>query len=227
MLIFLSILILISSIIYLFLRLKKPSLSALIFKIISTFLIIIYTVIIVYSYPENINFGLIIIVGLIFGLIGDIFLDLKTIYPIESDIYTFLGFYSFLLGHFVYIGYFLSSNTLSIMENSFVFAIAGIVVFLVLATETPMKLNYGRFRIITTIYAFILSFVTVLSLWIGLKTSELSYSIFGVGMILFLISDLILSQIYFGRKDKNWMISANYIFYISAQYLIASSIIFK
>ncbi|MBQ0148198.1 MAG: lysoplasmalogenase, partial [Flavobacteriaceae bacterium] len=183
--------------------------------------------IIVYSYPENINFGLIIIVGLIFGLIGDIFLDLKTIYPIESDIYTFLGFYSFLLGHFVYIGYFLSSNTLSIMENSFVFAIAGIVVFLVLATETPMKLNYGRFRIITTIYAFILSFVTVLSLWIGLKTSELSYSIFGVGMILFLISDLILSQIYFGRKDKNWMISANYIFYISAQYLIASSIIFK
>ncbi|MBF0597190.1 lysoplasmalogenase [Faecalibacter rhinopitheci] len=227
MLIFLSILILISSIIYLFLRLKKPSLSALIFKIISTFLIIIYTVIIVYSYPENINFGLIIIVGLIFGLIGDIFLDLKTIYPIESDIYTFLGFYSFLIGHFVYIGYFLPSNTLSIMENSLVFAIAGIVVFLVLATETPMKLNYGRFRIITTIYAFILSFVTVLSLWIGLKTSELSYSIFGVGMILFLISDLILSQIYFGRKDKNWMISANYIFYISAQYLIASSIIFK
>ena len=41
--------------------------------------------------------------GLLFGLLGDIWLDLKFCYREDSDFYTRMGFLSFAIGHFFYI----------------------------------------------------------------------------------------------------------------------------
>ena len=183
----------------------------------------------VYIHSVGINFpgfGYVVIVGLILGLLGDVFLDLKLIFPKENDLFTYAGFYSFLLGHILYIFYFISNFELSMFDVSIIFGFAGLVVFLVLMTEKPMQLNYGKFRIISAIYAFVLSLITILSLWVGFREEIIGFIIFGIGMISFLISDLILSQSYFGRKEKQWMIYTNYIFYYLAQFLIVISLLY-
>lgn len=226
MLIFFTIVFIISWMIYVFLKLKKPSVIALLFKSITTITLIGMTV---YIHSTGINFpgfGYVVIIGLILGLLGDVFLDLKLIFPKENDLFTYFGFYSFLLGHIVYIFYFVSNFDFSMFEVSILFGLAGLIVFLVLMTEKPMQLNYGKFRVISSIYAFALSLITFLSLWVGIKERISGFLIFGIGMISFLISDLILSQSYFGRKEKQWMIYTNYIFYYLAQFLIVISLLY-
>ena len=172
------------------------------------------------------EFGLLVVTGLILGLIGDIVLDLKLIYPKDGTFYTFFGFGSFMLGHLIYILYFLCQFPLSMIAYSIIFSLAGVTVFIVLVTEFPLKLNYGRFRTTVAVYAFILSLIMFLSLWIGFEKDIKGIIVFGVGMISFLLSDLILSQSYFGKEEKTWMIISNYVFYYGAQILIASSLLY-
>ena len=225
MLIFLSILILISWVIYVRLKLKQPSLKALIFKMSTTLLIIFFALFTILQEGVQLNISVLVIAGLVFGLIGDIVLDLKLIYPKDDKFYTFFGFTSFILGHLLYIGYFLLNYHLQVLDYSFIFGLAGMTVFIVLITEVPMKLNFGKFRLISAVYAFILSFITFLMLWTSFRYENVGILIFGIGLISFLLSDLILSHSYFGKEEKPWMIVSNYLFYYGAQYLIALSIL--
>lgn len=225
MLIFVSILILISWTIYVRMKLIQPSLKALIFKISTTFLIIVFALFCILQSANQLSVGVLIVIGLILGLIGDIVLDLKLIYPKDNDFYTYFGFGSFIVGHLFYIGYFLLNYHLQVLDYSFIFGLVGMMVFLVLVTESPLKLNFGKFRLISSIYAFVLSFVTLLLLWTSFRFENYGMLIFGIGLISFLISDLILSHSYFGKEEKPWMIVGNYLFYYVAQYIIALSIL--
>ena len=54
------------------------------------------------SGSQNI-FGAFIVLGLICGLLGDIWLDLKYVYPQHDDPYTYAGFASFAIGHVLFI----------------------------------------------------------------------------------------------------------------------------
>ena len=47
--------------------------------------------------------GMFILLGLIFGLMGDIWLDLKYVFPQEDDALTYAGFAAFGAGHVLYI----------------------------------------------------------------------------------------------------------------------------
>lgn len=226
MLIFFILSILVVWVIYVREKLKGPSLKALFYKTTTTVFILFYAIWITLNYPEQNTFGFLVITALIVCLIGDIVLDLKLIYPKDDTFFTYFGFGSFMLGHLFYIGYFLYQFPLSIIAYSFIFGLAGISVFLVLVTEFPMQLNYGKFRTIVSVYAFVLSLIMFLSLWVGLELSNTGLIIFGIGMVSFLISDLILSQSYFGKEEKSWMIIGNYIFYYGAQLILASSILY-
>ncbi|HEY4538765.1 MAG TPA: lysoplasmalogenase [Faecalibacter sp.] len=225
MLIFFFIAIITAWICYVRLKLKGPSLRALVLKMLTTLFIIFFASTIVIQHPTLLEVGFVVIIALIFGLIGDIVLDLKLIYPQHNDFYTYFGFTAFILGHLVYIGYFLLNYPLNTISYSFIFGFAGMSVFMVLMTEIPMKLNFGKFRIISSIYAFILTFIMCLAFWIGGMYSNLGLWMFGGGMALFLISDLILSHSYFGEQEKPWMIIGNYLFYYSAQLTIAASML--
>jgi len=225
MLIFFFITIIIAWILYVRLKLKGPSLYALVFKILTTVLIILFALTIILQNPHKIPIGSVVLIALIFGLIGDIVLDLKLIYPQDDKFYTYFGFTSFILGHLVYIGFFLFNYPLSTIAYSFIFGFAGMSVFIVLMTETPLKLNFGPFRLISAVYAFILTFIMVLAFWSGGSFDQIGMYIFGIGMVFFLISDLILSHSYFGEKEKPWMIIGNYIFYYGAQLTLAYSIL--
>lgn len=180
---------------------------------------------------DNLVFALFVIVGLVFGLLGDIWLDLKWIYSKDNDVFTFSGFACFLIGHLVYISGMFStyvdySKPLYIIVPV---ALAVIIAMGMVLLEKPMKLNYGKFRVIVGVYSFILVLMAFLSgslaLMYGFECKTLVMLF--IGGVFFLISDFILSGTYFGEgKRRPFDIVTNHATYYIAQFLIAGSLLF-
>ena len=180
---------------------------------------------------EKFNFALFVIMGLVMGLMGDIWLDLKWVYPEANDTYTFAGFGSFMIGHFFYLaGLFINyadfTKPLYIAIPALLALGLGVGVVLL---EKPMKMVYGKFKAITGVYGFVLSFMTFLSgsLAIMNNFSEMTLNLMFAGGVLFLLSDLILSGTYFGEgKRRPVDIVTNHVAYYAAQFVIASAVLF-
>lgn len=180
---------------------------------------------------DNLIFALFVIVGLVFGLLGDIWLDLKWIYSKDNDVFTFSGFACFLIGHLVYItGLFTTYVDYSKPMYIIVpIAVAAVLALGMILLEKPMKLNYGKFRVIVGVYSFILVFMAFLSgslsLMYGFECKTLVMMC--IGGVFFLISDFILSGTYFGTgKRRPLDVVTNHATYYIAQFLIAGSLLF-
>ncbi|MBR3004236.1 MAG: hypothetical protein IKH67_04115 [Lachnospiraceae bacterium] len=198
----------------------------LILKVISSFLFIL-TGCAAFNANHRPEHALLIIIGLVFGLSGDAFLDMKYVYPKDEIANTFAGFASFIIGHvfytlFLFFKY--PAHTAHLITAVIVGVVAGAVIYL---TPKLMKLDYGRFRVISSCYAAFLVFITVYSVLMAISFGLTSQWLMGIGLVLFLLSDLVLSQIYFG-KDKNTKFNAgiNHALYYAGQILIAFSIFF-
>jgi uncharacterized membrane protein YhhN len=187
--------------------------------------------------------------GLLSGLLGDIWLDLKDTHPDHRQFYMFAGFSCFLLGHLFYcvglVAAFAGGN-LQVLIWPLVFGVALGAGLLLL--EKPMRLHYGSYRTIVTVYTVVLAATTLLPLllafgiggapvpgsagsysliWLLGTTSALAVPLlFGIGMVAFLLSDFVLSQTYFAQKavpDAVFM-PLNYLLYYGGQFCIASSL---
>lgn len=180
---------------------------------------------------ENFSFALLVIVGLVLGLMGDIWLDLKWIYPKDNDIFTFAGFGAFMSGHFLFIaGLFINYVDFSKPLYIIVPAILALVLAIgTLVIEKPMKMVYGKFKAITAVYGFVLAFMTFLSASLAIMTNfaNMTLNFMFAGGVFFLISDLILSGTYFGEEKRRPVdIITNHATYYTAQFLIAASLMF-
>ncbi len=180
---------------------------------------------------DNIGFALFVIMGLTLGLMGDIWLDLKWVYKADNDTYTFAGFGAFAIGHISFLAglftYYVDfSKSLYIVVPAI---IALLIAVGVIILEKPMKMVYGKFKLITGVYGFILAFMTFLSgslaLMNGFKVMTLNFMF--AGGVFFLVSDLILSGTYFGQgKDRPIDVVTNHVSYYAAQFVIASALLF-
>lgn len=189
-----------------------------------------------YSSKENINiFGIFIIMGLLFGLLGDILLDYKYVFREEDVIFTKLGFLVFGIGHIIYItGIFLCFThfkNLEFIPWYYILIALGIGIVSVVAVillEKPMKNNYGKFKPICLAYSFILFSMFGVSLcfaWYH-EFTNWTLNFMTIGGILFVISDLILSGTYFGvGKERPIDIVTNTVTYYLAQFFIAFSLL--
>ncbi len=164
-----------SVITFIIVRLKGVGIKALVFKVLSALIYLMISVMATMLTGHS-TLASAIIIGQVFGLLGDVFLDQKYIHREYDQAYTHLGFIAFGIGHI----------------------------------------------------CFVIGFTTFVPIiWLlkgNLVSSQLI--VFSVAMIAFLLSDLVLSQIYFGGKKGKRYIIANYVFYFGAQYLIALSILF-
>lgn len=167
--------------------------------------------------------------GLILGLLGDIWLDLKYIYPQDGDFWTFSGFFCFMAGHFFYMAAVIFRFGFSLPAAGIALIFVAVTVAFLLLTEKPMKMHYGKFKPITLVYGCILVFMFgfCLNTAIAADHGNVGLILMAAGGLFFLISDLILSGTYFSTgKDRPVDIISNHVTYYIAQYCIASSALF-
>jgi hypothetical protein len=213
---------------YLTVRVKKAGVYAVFLKSGASLCFLSLTMLSMYLMKAPV-YGYCILLGQIFGLLGDIFLDLKFVHAGQSEPYTHMGFAAFGFGHLLFFAGL--AATFSFAWPHIAVAALAALVFTVLIyfSKVPMKLNYERFSIDTIVYAYISAFILVITALQLILNHGYSTTLacFVTGMSLFLLSDLILSQIYFcAGKNKPRYIITNAVLYYAAQFMISASILF-
>ena len=170
------------------------------------------------------DFGRLILIGLILGMVGDVFLNLRNLYTGGKSNKIFaVGILAFLSGHFLYIAALIGRN------SSIVFpALILTVVISVLAIPPLMKrINApsAGLKIFGYVYLVIViaMFSAAASLIIRGGFTALNV-VFTVGAFLFMISDFIMIYYSFGKKIKP-LRAINLLSYYVGQLLIACAML--
>ena len=213
-----------------FLIQRKPlvSLRVLFFKTVASSFVFFTALT---AYYENriscdLELALLFFAGCVSGLLGDIWLDAKYIFPSEKNGLLKAGFISFLIGHIFYS--FAMFITYGVSKLTIICGIIG-VLFGPLScwvTEKTMKVNFGKSKLISMVYTSVLTFTTGVAVAIAIENSFQLFSVLRVvGMILFVASDGVLAQIYFSdNKNTRANVVINHALYYVAQILMASSL---
>ena len=172
-----------------------------------------------------------VVLGLVFGLMGDIWLDLKYVFPEKDEPFTYAGFCVFGVGHIFYITGMLLSYypTGKPMTVSVPILLAAVMSVGNAVLEKPMKLQYGKLKPVVIAYGVLLFGMVLISGSLALAHGwkETPLNLLFIGGVFFAISDLILSGTYFGvGKERPIDLALNYITYYTAQFLIASALVF-
>jgi len=173
-----------------------------------------------------------IVIGLLLGMIGDILLDLKVVYEGKDKYYLNAGMLSFFLGHVCYIVAFSLwadpiqryTSAMSIVDLLMISAgIATILTVGITLSSKKMGLKFGSYLFQTIGYTFILTFSTAYALLLSLFGCGLWLAF--VGLLLFFLSDIVLSFQYFGGKLNNKsLIIVNHALYYAAQIILVALI---
>ena len=217
-------------IIYIIEKIKSYSVKEVLIKFIVSLLFVIVASLSSYHKSNHI-LSPFIIIGLLLGLSGDIWLDLKYVYPKDDKLYTYAGFIVFGIGHILYVTglyleFFNNSHFLYVLIPIFASIVLGIAnLFL----SKLLKLDFKGYKWIVFTYSILLfsTPLSALSLLIIHSFNNITLMMMFIGGILFALSDLVLSNTYFGNNhEKPIDFILNYLFYYSAQYLIAFSLFF-
>ena len=210
---------------YIYSKNKKYDLKELFIKTGISLLFVTLSLVATFCSGKMTLFNVFVIIGLTLGLIGDILLDLKYIDVNRTKGYTYSGFIAFGLGHIMFISALLMNYyNKSILYVLLALALDIVISIITILMEKPLKLEYGKMKLIVFLYALCLfgTFSTCLFLAIQNGFSILPLNMFLIGAGLFAISDLILSGTYFGKgKERLIDFILNYSTYYSAQFVIA------
>ncbi len=174
--------------------------------------------------PETIKYGIMIIIGGVFGLLGDVYLDQKWIHKESNDDYLRMGFSVFALGHLFYVYAIQSVVEISLKDMIIPAALAVGFPLLNECLKKPLKQDFGKFRGFVFFYGMVLSFMVALSGVAYYRTGSKAFLIYLIAGLFFFVSDIILSAIYFTKDGKKVTVTRfilNIIAYYVAQYLIA------
>lgn len=205
---------------------KQRSVGGVFIKNAVSAFFIITAGIALWQHPWNYKYGLPILVGLVFGMLGDIYLDQKWVYPDDMKKYLYAGFASFGIGHLFYIPAIYAAADIPLKYCWIPLLFGAVVCVFNLATEKATKQNFGEFRPTVSVYGVIVAGMAGTSMLAAVITKKPAFICCAVGGVMFLISDLILSPMYFGPKEKNNSANffINHLTYYIAQYLLAISI---
>ncbi len=219
-------------VVFIYYRIKECSVESMFIKAVASFFFLASAASSVVKYNDGTNrlvFGMFVLCGLFFGLLGDIWLELKYVHRNSDVAYTYAGFTVFAIGHIFYIGalimkyYTAGSQAYIVVPLLAAFAFTMIAVF----GEDMLRVKYGRFKPVVAVYSFILiSFCLIsLSFAVKYKLKSPTLNLINIGSVFFLISDIVLNGIYFGT-DKNTPVrlAVNYSTYYLAQFIIAFSL---
>ncbi len=225
---------------FLVVRVKQGGVKALFLKTISAVLFILSSFTALSIKPENYYYGVFIVIGLIFGMLGDIWLDLKFVHRDFDETYTFAGMISFLIGHIFYVvGILAAYPEYVAWQISFAIFNAIIISLVVHFSSRKMGFDYGKFGSITLVYSIVtmmtvtfslnaMNMFGVLPMLNGVDTSSVlpRFVIMFIGTLMFALSDLVLSFVFFkkgGNTSRNVVL--NHSVYFTSQFVLALSIL--
>ncbi|MEG1731877.1 MAG: lysoplasmalogenase [Longicatena sp.] len=166
----------------------------------------------------------IMMIGLILGALGDFFLALPDCYPKKKDIFFLLGLISFLVGHLCYaIALFEADVKMTIVLGVGCTIIGvGFILFL-----KRVGVDFEKMSLPSTLYAIVILFMESLAL-LYFKTGFTSFTILlNIGTFAFLLSDIVLVFILFGKKETRNMIVLNWTLYYFAQMSLLSTFLVR
>lgn len=162
-------------------------------------------------------FSLLIIIALIFSFFGDLFLALK-----HKTLYFILGLISFSIAHIIFSLAFISISGFRpiLLILSAIIGLIGVYLL-----NSIKDFSFKGLLFPSSIYAILLIFMTLNSIMLLETISVFSLLTF-IGAVLFLISDIILSFIYFYKTPPKALSFFNMISYYIGQGLIALGVFY-
>lgn len=193
----------------------------------------------IYAYLQGVKgaYAVSIVIALIFGFWGDLFLALNPFYKNKknekklSTFFVLLGGVFFLLEHVTYIVTFAKELKKEAAFNAFVFVGVLLSVLIIgVVLTVVLKLKLGNFTVPIIIYALAISSMLAISVCLALKASgniKLQIILF-LAPILFVISDSTLVLKIFDKKrfDNMLVRSINLSTYFIAQMLFGLSMLY-
>ena len=214
-----AVLSLVTCVLFCVFRAKKASNFSLALKSLASIFFVLSGLCVQIRYGYS-TLATLVLIGLIFGLVGDVVLDLKVMYPKQSNTYFLLGTAAFAIGHMFYFVTTMLFNMMTTPNTLIVSLVVSLLVSIALTTgimisSKKMNLNFGSNKIAVIAYSVVLTFMLCYSVAVAIFNPI--YWIFAGGMLLFLLSDLVLSMQYFGGRDQKSLIFVNHITYYLAQ----------
>ena len=210
------------------------SLKTIIFKTIaSLFFLALAIVCVCLTSNEHLFFKIFAVLGLFFGLLGDVFLGYKYVTKGKTQkIFIMLGMYAFAFGHIFYVigllvGFYVPGNVLFIILP-FVLPIAIISIYMVVAKRVGINFGKGMLPFgLFYLYCLTCMVSSALSMVILHQFAVTTLVMFFAGALCFMTSDFMLTGSYFkaGERPK-WYRATYSVFYYLAQFIIAFSIFF-
>ena len=183
-----------------------------------------------FFYKEQPNVGIFIVLGLVFGLLGDVALAFKRIAKSKDKFFTLLGMVMFIIGHIFYttglfINYYIPGNVLYIILP---IVIAILIAISIVLIELKLQFKLGGFKYFGVLYFTALFTVSMsclsLNILNGFNSTFLILML--VGALIFASSDVLLTRTYFKENcPKGFLISTSITYYV-AQFLIAFTLFF-
>lgn len=207
---------------FLAVRVTKGGVIAMLIKTLASVCFMVTAFVGVYLYGMSLE-NVFILIGLLFGLIGDVVLDLKYCHREYEYLYTNSGMLSFGFGHVMYfVTTMLVLGTFTNIAWAYV-AIAAIVAVILTIVITfiskKLKFDFGKLFYQTIAYTFILTFMVAITIITTIHSG--AFWKLMLGIILIFLSDLVLSSIYFGGQENNkLMIIVNHVIYYAGQLMI-------
>lgn len=226
---FLLTLLAVSVAMFLVLRVSKPGATSLACKLFASFCFVVLGVLSM-CVPGYGTVKAMFLLGLMSGLIGDVVLELK-VYSGESvGTYLNLGTMFFAFGHaayffgiIIYVSSMIVTGWWWMVLAAFLLSL--LVAALIVTNGKALKLDFTGFKWQSYIYSAELIFVMIISVCLAFAVPYAA--LLGVGFVLFLTSDLVLSKQYFGGKPVSKPLTiVNHVLYYLAQVLIVSFIFF-
>ena len=225
---------------FLVVRVKQGGVKALFLKTISAVLFILSSFVALSMKPENYYYGVFIVIGLVFGMLGDIWLDLKFVHKDFDEQYTFAGIFSFMIGHIFYVVGILAAYPEFIgWQIALAIFSAVAVTAIVRFASVKMGFEYGKFNLLIAIYSVVTMLTVTFALnavnafgWLpilaGAPMPEFMPKLLclNMGTVMFALSDLVLSFVFFkkgGNTSRNVVL--NHSVYFTSQFILTLSIL--
>ena len=168
------------------------------------------------------GFARLVVIGLFCGMIGDVLLNLRFVFPKVGQKIFLLGVAAFLTGHILYL-----CAIIPLSQNLLPCLIVGTVLAAVLLTWIFKTLTVKlAFKIFGVLYIGAIVLMTAVAIGNVLTTASTAAWMHAVGAVLFTLSDIVLIFNTFGTEQKFSMRITNLSLYYMGQLMIAASLFY-